>query len=204
MAEAWVDIGITAMGLTEVARSFQMAEELTEDLSDPLGEVMDLLLDSVAAQFDTEGEAAAGMRWAPLSDDYAKWKAVHFPGWPILVATGEMKRAMLDREEAVHVGPDLAVYEPISDIAGYHQSGEDWFGPAWGHRIGGGTGPPYIMYPHHLPQREMVDLTEELKHEAVDRTFARWISTDAQGIPPRAGDRMRRRGDHARGSFGAR
>lgn len=163
----WIEIGIDVMGERQLARTFQIAEELTHDLSEPLGEVMDLLLDSVAAQFDTEGAAAHGVRWAPLSDEYAKWKAQHFPGWPILVATGEMKAAMLDKETAVHVTPEMAIYEPVSEIAGFHQAGADWLGNAWEH-----PGP----YPHHLPARPMVELSEAFKHEAVDRTFARWIN----------------------------
>lgn len=42
--------------------------------------------------FDTEG-AFAGSRWAPLSASYAAWKALHFPGRPILSATGALRRA---------------------------------------------------------------------------------------------------------------
>jgi hypothetical protein len=135
-------------------------------MSEPLGELMDQILDSVRAQFDTEGAAAHGIPWAPLSDEYGAWKAQHYPGWPVLVRDGGMKRAMLDRTTAVHVGPEEAVYEPVSEIAGFHQAGADWIGPAWGHG----------SYAHHLPQRKMVDLSEEFKHEAVDRTFARWIA----------------------------
>lgn len=166
MPDGFIDIVLDVNGDVEVARSFQIAETLAEDLSDPLGELMDQLLDSVAAQFDTEGAAAEGVPWQPLSDQYARWKAARYPGFPILVRDGAMKTAMLNKEEAVHVTTDMAVYEPVSDIAGYHQSGADWIGPAWG------SG----EYPHHLPQRKMVDLTEEWKHAAVDRTFARWLA----------------------------
>ena len=137
---------------------------------------MDQLLDSVRAQFDSEGAEAEGQPWQPLSDDYAPWKAEHYPGAPILVRDGAMRAAMLS-QSAVHVSPEMAIYEPISDIAGYHQVGpRDWMGPAWGRRIGGGIGRPYILYHHHLPERKMVDLTDEWKHEHVDRTFAAWIA----------------------------
>ncbi len=154
-------------GFRHVDRMFELAQEYVSDLSEPLEEMMDALLDSVARQFETEGAAAEGVRWQPLSDIYGKWKAVHYPGFPILVASGAMKLAMLDEPTAVHIGPDLAVYEPISDIAGYHQHGETWWGNAWKH-----PGP----YLHVLPQRKMVDLTDAWAHEAVDRTFARWLA----------------------------
>jgi hypothetical protein len=167
MPTGWVDINFTVMGEQQVARTFELADELSRDMREPLGELMDRILDSVEAQFDTEGAAAAGQKWKALSDGYGKWKAVHYPGRPILEATGRMRAAMLNKAEAVHVGLEEAVYQPISSIAGFHQSGEDWLGPAWNH-----PGP----YAHHLPQRKMVDLPEQFKHEAVDRVFARWIA----------------------------
>jgi hypothetical protein len=178
MSEGFVEIGFDVMGETQVARTFALADELASDMSEPLGELMDQLLSQVELQFDTQGAAGGsttlagsagvltGARWAPLSDEYGAWKAEHYPGWPILVRDGGMKRAMLDRQAAVHVSETEAVYEPISEIAGFHQSGADWIGPAWGRGE--------VL--HHLPQRKIVDLSEEWKHEHVDRTFARWIA----------------------------
>lgn len=167
MPAGWVDIHFNVMGEEQVARQFEMAETWSRDMREPLQELMDQLVDSVEAQFDTEGAAAHGARWQPLSDEYGKWKDQHYPGRPILVREGGMRKAMLNKLTAVHVGREQAVYQPLSNIAGYHQTGEDWLGPAWQH-----PGP----YPHHLPQRKMVDLSEEFKHQAVDRTFARWIA----------------------------
>jgi hypothetical protein len=178
MTDGWVDINLEVFGETQVARTFELADELSRDMSEPLGELMDQILDSVAAQFSSEGAAAHGVRWAPLSDDYGAWKRLNYPGFPILVRDGTMQAAMLNRVEAVHVGPEQAIYEPVSDIAGFHQSGADWIGPAWGRGA----------YAHHLPARRMVDLSQEFKHVAVDRTFARWIARRlaggrAAGIP---------------------
>jgi len=166
MPTGFVEITLDVFGETVIARGFEMLSEQSRDLSEPLGELMDQILDSVAAQFDTEG-AASGSPWAPLSDEYGQWKAEHYPGRKILIREGVMQAAMLNRAEAVHVTPEQAIYEPISEIARYHQAGADWLGPAWEH-----PGP----YEHHLPQRKMVDLSEEFKHQAVDRTFARWLA----------------------------
>ena len=163
---AWIAVSLEVMGETQVARQFDLAEAWSHDLSEPLGQLMDDLIDSVRAQFDSEGAAAEGQPWHPLSDEYGAWKHEHYPGEPILVRDGAMKAAMLNHQEAVHVSPEEAVYQPVSRIAGYHQAGADWIGPAWGRG----------EYPHHLPQRKMVDLTEEWKHEHVDRVFARWIA----------------------------
>jgi hypothetical protein len=166
MPAGWVEIDFDVAGEQQVARTFELADEMSRDLSEPLGELMDQLIDQVSRQFDTEGAAAAGVPWQRLTDQYGTWKAENYPGRPILVRDGLMKAAMLDRLSAVHVSAEEAVYEPVSDIAGYHQSGADWIGPAWGRG----------EYPHHLPQRKMVDLSEEWKHANVDRVFARWIA----------------------------
>ncbi|MEO8483330.1 MAG: hypothetical protein ABI634_14045 [Acidobacteriota bacterium] len=46
----------------------------------------------IADNFDSEGGGVGG--WAPLSEDYAAWKAKHFPGRPILVRTGALKESL--------------------------------------------------------------------------------------------------------------
>lgn len=165
-APAWVQLEFTVAGETQVARQFELAASWARDMREPLQEMMDMILENVRAQFESEGAQGHHGPWQPLSDAYGKWKARVWPGRPILVREGGMKGAMLNRTVAVHVGPDRAVYEPRSNIAGYHQTGGDWIGPVWGHG----------EYPHHLPQRRMVDLPETFKHEAIDRVFTRWIA----------------------------
>lgn len=43
-------------------------------------------------QFETRG-AFGGRPWAPLSPAYREWKEKHYPGKPILVQTGALRRA---------------------------------------------------------------------------------------------------------------
>lgn len=45
-------------------------------------------------QFASEGAHGASGKWEKLSDAYAKWKAVEFPGMPILQATGALMQSM--------------------------------------------------------------------------------------------------------------
>lgn len=45
------------------------------------------------SQFATEGVFGLGRRWAPLTRRYAAWKALHYPGKPILQAEGDLRRA---------------------------------------------------------------------------------------------------------------
>lgn len=42
---------------------------------------------SIQRNFEAEGRPSP---WAPLSPDYAEWKAAHYPGQPILQLTGRM------------------------------------------------------------------------------------------------------------------
>src|SRR5262245_53623171 len=44
-------------------------------------------------QFGSEG-ARGGSKWKALSPAYKKWKEVHFPGRPILVRDGRLKRSL--------------------------------------------------------------------------------------------------------------
>lgn len=44
-------------------------------------------------QFNSEG-SRGGSRWTPLSDNYRNWKQKKYPGRPILVLTGRLKRSL--------------------------------------------------------------------------------------------------------------
>ena len=77
-------------------------------------------------QFDSEGSGARGS-WAPLSEKYAAWKSTHYPGMPILQATGTMKDALTNsaspyahREVS---GNDFNFGTSGLDYASYHQTG---------------------------------------------------------------------------------
>jgi phage gpG-like protein len=47
--------------------------------------------------FEREGEGS----WPPLSQAYAQWKAIAYPGKPLLVRTGTLKQSLTDPTEAV-------------------------------------------------------------------------------------------------------
>lgn len=75
-------------------------------------------------QFDSQGSHLTGAKWAPLSPGYRTWKAAHFPGQPILVASGRLRRSLTSRplgiEEyslnQIKLGTDVP-------YAAYHQRG---------------------------------------------------------------------------------
>jgi phage gpG-like protein len=69
--------------------------------------------------FTHEGEG-----WAQLDPTYAKWKAVHYPGKPILVRTGDLKRSLTDPTEAVrYSSPHELVLGSDVDYAHWHYTG---------------------------------------------------------------------------------
>lgn len=103
----------------------------------------------MASVFDSEGGATKSGQWPPLSSAYAKWKARHYPGRPILVRTGTL------RESLTKAGHPEAIQD-LSDDA-----------------LSIGTSVPYAIYHQsirprkRLPRRAMIDLPESVK--------ARWL-----------------------------
>lgn len=142
------------------------------DMTVPLTAVGRDLRASVEAAFGSQGSSGATGKWTQLSDNpaghgYSSWKQSHVPGVPILVglrrkgvkgqrpqeyeSSGEMRKQLLE-PTATYVSPRRLLYAPLSDIAGYHE-----------------TGTP------DMPPRPPVDVSLPFLH-SIDRTFARWLA----------------------------
>lgn len=114
-------------------------------------------------QFRSEGGYASG-GWAPLSPRYAAWKAVHYPGKPILERTGTLKKSLTERPFGIEVlRPRSMVIGSDIDYGEHHQHG--------------GT---------RLPRRRPVELPESLRREWV-KTIQRYIVTGSASARPGAG-----------------
>lgn len=112
------------------------------DLTEPLTAIADDLRDDVLGAFQTEGAYDLNPPWRQLSEPYGTYKQGHVPGVPILVgikhtpkgtrqspnrggtwqASGLMRRQLLD-PAATLVSPRRLLYAPVSDYAGYHETG---------------------------------------------------------------------------------
>lgn len=150
-----VGVHFDAQGERQISRAFLALEHEVQDLSDPLDRMADVILASVREQFATEGKSGLGAPWTPLNPEYAAWKHARYGPRPILVRTGGMKGAVLNKPQAVTVTKTRMVYEPKGkggEIAGYHQTGAG-----------------------RLPQRKIFALTTAQKREAVDRVFTTWL-----------------------------
>lgn len=56
--------------------------------------VLRLFERTVDGQFQARGNGPVSGPWAPLSENYAKWKAIHFPGKPLLERTGALRSGL--------------------------------------------------------------------------------------------------------------
>lgn len=146
-------------GEVAYSRAFEAYERELRDMSEPLAEIGGLIIESVGEQFLTEG-AHGGSRWEPLDPSYARFKQNHAPageGAPLLVFSGEMRGKALDRGSALTVTADRVVYEPDSDLAGYHHKGKG-----------------------DLPARRIVNLTAADRREW-DREIIDWLTSIRRG-----------------------
>lgn len=76
----------------------------------------------LATQFAEEGHGQHG-RWKELSEPYATRKAKKYPGAPILVASGKMKRSLLSESNTGEMTPRTLLYGSNIKYARYHQTG---------------------------------------------------------------------------------
>lgn len=148
-----VGFRVDVMGERQVSTSLLDLEDGMRDLSAPLRVIGDNIVDGIRGQFETEGVRGLGRRWVKLSDPYREWKQRNYPGRKMLVRTGGMKGALLDKRANLRVTDRRVVYEPRgprAEIAARHQAGD---GP---------------------PRRKIVAVTG-MDARAMERTFAHWI-----------------------------
>lgn len=144
-------------GEDQYHRAFSAFGRDVANLREPLTRIRDLLIDSTGRNFQSEGGGAGG--WAPLNPSYDAWKQANYPGRPMLVLTGAMRGAFLDKRQSTLEltdrklvwGVDTQRDEDgnlIADRAFTHQRGEG-----------------------HMPRRKIVALTFQdrraIDHEIV-------------------------------------
>jgi len=131
-------------GDSQLNRTLARVTEDVSDLTDAWEEMADSLLAAEQKQFSSEGSYASG-GWSPLSPKYAAWKARHYPGQPILVATGALSASLTQRPFGVEsIEPHSMAIGSDNEVGGYHQNGTD-----------------------KMPQRRVVELTGPTRAEWV-------------------------------------
>lgn len=143
-------LNISVEGDTLIARELRGWQLRAVSARPAFEKMADAFAQAETRQFDSEGGYGSG-GWAPLSPSYAAWKAIHYPGKPILERTGALRRALTTRPLGV---------ERIED-----EFGE--FG------VGGslGSGVDYAVYHQQgtpkMPARPPVAFPESVKREFV-------------------------------------
>lgn len=126
-----------------------------EPVFDALG---DRLARAEARQFDSEGKYGSG-GWVALSPAYGAWKARHYPGKPILEATGLLRESLTERPFGVDVvEAKFAIFGSGVPYGAYHQAG--------GNR---------------LPRRRPLELPES-ERRMWAKTMQRWLQ-DGTVVP---------------------
>ena len=81
-------ITITVKGVDELRAKYRRLVPLLADFNRAWPAVKQSFIGVVLDRFATRGHGT----WRALSPGYAAWKADHYPGQPILVATGRMRQ----------------------------------------------------------------------------------------------------------------
>lgn len=97
--------------------------EAAEDMRPAFEAIADVFLESERRQFATEGRWGSG-GWAPLSPDYARWKARHYPGQPILRRDDDLFRSLTSGPAVRRIERDRVWLGSDVDHGRYHQLGQ--------------------------------------------------------------------------------
>lgn len=110
-------------GDTQVSRTLEGFTDRIDDASEAFDAMGDRLAAAEEQQFASEGGYGSG-GWAPLSPEYASWKARRFPGKPILERTGDLREDLTSRPFSIDVvETNMAVFGSAVEYARYHQNG---------------------------------------------------------------------------------
>jgi phage gpG-like protein len=143
--------------LSDAERFFEYAGQHARSMRSPLLRSRWVLLDHIELAFDTQG-SSIGSLWPDLSRSYKpqkekKWGFIY----PILVASGRMKRVATSERSARVRGNEL-IYHVNVPYAGAHQYG------GWTDEKGR----------QHPPQRSFFAKTPELVGE-IEMVFYEWL-----------------------------
>lgn len=148
-----VTFSLQFAGEDVVSRTLERFADRSDDASPAFRAIADAFAAFERRQFESEGVAGTGSPWAPLSPRYAAWKARRYPGQPILVATGALRRSLTERPLGVErIGSDYAELGSEVAYGRFHQQGDG------------------------VPQRRPVDLPESERRDMV-KVLQRWIVT---------------------------
>lgn len=148
-----LQITVNVAGLKQMGVAIERFAEDIKDFRALWPFVIDELGAITERQFDTRGRG----QWAPLSSRYARWKATHYPGRPLLVRTGRLRDEVTGQHgKAWIVSRNQITLRPSVRYWRYHQTGT-----------------------HTMPARPIVDLQSSDKVR-LTKIGQRWLVETAE------------------------
>ena len=151
----------------EIAGEVQLSRTLTRlaldlhDFREPLKRVgKEVVYPEIKHQFDVEGDPT---KWPALSPGYARWKARHYPGVPMLTAKGGLRRSL------TYKGAPGAIYDLTKEQLAIGTSLQTP-GGKWNLGLIHQLGAPRA----HIPARPMLKLRVAAQGRAV-AIFSDWF-----------------------------
>lgn len=141
MAQVSLDFEID--GEVQLSRFFELAGLVMDDLSPVFEAWANDFRIRQHGIFAAEGAFEGRSKWQDLSPRYAEWKETRYPGQPILVATGDMRSSLINRDDPNHIEeikPNEMSIGTRDSKAIRHQRGGD-----------------------RLPKRKVIELTDPQK-----------------------------------------
>lgn len=117
-------------GAVQLSRTFTRLGAVLRDFRRPLRRLArEVIYPEIKHQFETEGNPA----WPPLSPGYARRKALKYPGRPKLVASGALRKSLVNRnatgsiytltKEYLEIGTSLKTPNKRWNLGLIHQLG---------------------------------------------------------------------------------
>ena len=117
-------LGVFVEGASEARYDLGVVIKDSDNLVPAFQSISRMFWRAEKEQFDSYG-LRGGAEWLPLSYRYAKWKHKHYPGRPLMVLTGELRRSLTGKSAKSYLYYDrhkMAIGTTVS-YAPYHQSG---------------------------------------------------------------------------------
>lgn len=127
-----VEFRFEVQGEVQIAERFEGMIRRVEDCTPALEQIATHFYTHMEQAFDTGGSATRAT-WAPLAERYARWKAKHYPGLPVLTRKGALRRSLSSASapgslrritpDSLEIGTTLAVPSGRWNLGGLHQEG---------------------------------------------------------------------------------
>ena len=111
--------GVTLEGDERVIRNLEHLRRKINDLGWLFGTLTELFIAKERNWFSSEGRGV----WPALSPAYARWKAVAYPGQPLMVRTGDLRKTLTSPRAVLAETDDTLTLGTGVPYAAYHARG---------------------------------------------------------------------------------